>query len=65
MMMNDIECIFKQVRSVKHLNYAVSWNAWDILTALFPVLRVFWRSNMAFAVEKYVFKPLEMAFPRL
>ena len=28
-------------RSVKHLNGAFSWNVWDILTALFPVLHVF------------------------
>ena len=34
----------------------MSWNAWDILTALFPVLQVFWQSNMASEVEKYLLK---------
>ena len=43
-------------RPVKRLNSAMSWNAWNISTALFPVLRVFWQSNMAFAVEKYLLK---------
>ena len=28
-------------RSVKRSNREMSWNAWDILTALFPVLHVF------------------------
>ena len=41
--------------SVKHLNRAMSWNAWDISMALFPVLRVFWQNNMASA-GKYLFK---------
>ena len=34
----------------------MSWNACDISTALFPVLHVFWQSNMASAVEKYLLK---------
>ena len=41
---------------MKHSNCATSWNAWDILTALFPVLHVFWQSNKASAVEKYRFR---------
>ena len=43
-------------RSVKRSNHAMLWNAWDTLTASFPVLRVFWRSNMASAMEKYLLK---------
>ena len=39
--------------------------AWDISMALFPVLRVFWRNNMASAVENTSWKPLETPFPRL
>ena len=38
-------------RSLKHSKCAMSWYAWDISTALFPVLHVFWRNNMASAVE--------------
>ena len=34
----------------------MSWNTWDILMALFPVLRVFRRSNMVSVVEKYLLK---------
>ena len=36
---------------MKRSNRARSWNAWDISTALFPVLRVFWRNSIASAVE--------------
>ena len=48
---------------MKHSNCV--WNAWDILTALFPVLRVFWRNNMVSAVENTSWKALEMPFLRL
>ena len=34
----------------------MSWNTWDISTALFPVLPVVWQSNKASAVEKYLLK---------
>ena len=50
---------------MKHLSRAMLWNAWDISTALFPVLHVFWQNNMASAVENTSWKPLEMAFLRL
>ena len=40
----------------------MSWNAWDILMALFPVLCVFWWNNMASTVENTSWKPLEMPF---
>ena len=56
MMINDIERILNKSRSVKRSNHAMLWNAWDTLTASFPVLRVFWRSNMASAMEKYLLK---------
>ena len=39
-------------RSVKRSNRLMSWNAWDISTVLFPVLRVFRQNNMA-SVEEY------------
>ena len=32
-------------RSMKRSNLAISWNAWDISTALFPVLHVFWQKT--------------------
>ena len=63
--LNDIECTLNWFRCVKRLNRAMSWNACDILMALFPVLRVFWLNNIASAVENTSWKPLEMRFPRL
>ena len=51
-------------RSVKRSNPAMSWNAWDISTALFPVLPAFRWNNMASAVENTSWKPLEVPFPR-
>ena len=44
-------------RSVKHSNRAMLWNAWDISTALFTVLHVFWRNNME-SGGKYLLKTL-------
>ena len=38
----------------------MSWNAWEISMALFPVLRVFWQNNMASMVENTSWNPLEM-----
>ena len=52
-------------RSVKRSNFVMSWNTWDILTALFPVLCVFQRNKMASMVENASWKPLEIWFPRL
>ena len=43
-------------RIVKLSNCAMSWNALDILTALFPVLPVVWQRNMESTVEKYLLK---------
>ena len=51
-----LKACVNRFRSVKHSKCAMSWNAWDILTALFPVLHVFWQSNKASAVEKYRFR---------
>ena len=42
-------------RSVKCSNHA--WNACDILMVLFPVLRVFWRNNIASVVVNTSWKP--------
>ena len=50
---------------MKRLNCVMSWNTWDILTALFPVLCVFQRNKMASMVENASWKPLEIWFPRL
>ena len=36
-----LNAYLKRFSSVKRVNRAMSWNAWDILTALFPVLHVF------------------------
>ena len=54
---------YSRFRSVKRSNRAMSWNAWDIATTLFPVLRVFWRNNMVSAVGNTSWKPLETPFP--
>jgi len=43
--------------SVKRSNRAMSWNACDISTAMFPVLCVFWWKNMAPAVENISWNP--------
>ena len=43
----------------------MTWNACDISIALFPVLQVLWRNNIASAAENTSWKPLEMPFLRL
>ena len=57
-----LNAYLNRFRSVKRSNRAMSWNAWDISTALFPVLRVFWRNNMASAVEIPVENPWKWHF---
>ena len=59
-----LNAYLNRFRSVKRSNRAMLWNAWDILTALFPVLRVF-QLNNGFLVENTSWKPLETWFPRL
>ena len=49
--LNDTDAYLNRFRSVKRSNRSMSWNTWDILTALFLVLCVFWWNNMASAVE--------------
>ena len=46
---------------MKLSNRAMLWNAWDISTALFPVLGLFWQNNRAPALENFPSKPLEIA----
>ena len=46
-----LNAYLNRFRSGKFSNSAMSWNTWDILTALFPVLQVFWQNNKASMVE--------------
>ena len=55
-----LNAYLNRCRSVKRSNHVMSWNAWEILMALFLILHVFWRNNMASAVENTSWNPLEM-----
>ena len=55
---------FNSFRSVKCSNLAMSWKAWDISTALLPVLCVFWWNNVWYAVKNAPSKPLQMSFQK-
>ena len=60
-----LNAYLNRFRSVKRSNCAMSWNACDISMALFQVLQVFWRNNIASMVENISWKPLKMPFLRL
>ena len=60
-----LNAYLNRIRSVKRSNRAMSWNACDISKALFQVLQVFWRNNIASVMENTSWKPLEMSFLRL
>ena len=58
--LNDVlNSYSNRFRPVKCLNRREIW------TTLFPVLRAFWRNNMASSVGNTSWKPLEMPFLRL
>ena len=61
----SLNAYLNRFRSVKHSNRVMLRNGWNILMALFPVLRLLWQNNMASAVENASWKPLEMPFLRL
>ena len=60
-----LNAYLNRFRSVNRSNHAMSWNACNISMALFQVLQVFWRNNVASMVENTSSKPLKMPFLRL
>ena len=60
-----LNAYLNKLRSLKSSNRAMSWNAWYMSTALFPVVHIFWLNNMVSAVENTSSKTLETPFPRL
>ena len=50
---------------MKCANHAMFWKAWDISTAFFSILHVFWQNSMVSTVESTSWKPLEKLFRRL
>ena len=46
---------------MKRSNRAMSWNAWDISTPLFPVLSVFWQKKQGVRSGKYLLNTPENA----